>query len=103
MIINRLERLAKQVFINIISRLCRRQVRACLFFQRSGVQRQESCIATAYLQAAGFALAEVVTHRQQLRDLQLPPPITLELFPGQMFDQVPSNLTARFEGRLSYE
>src|SRR5215213_1202768 len=105
MVGGRLQRLAGQRPVNVPGRLLRRQVRTRAARRRTfgrpaeefGAQGEERGVAVRRAfdaQAASLTFVQMVTDRQQLRDPELPPPVTLELSLRQMFDQVSSNPAA---------
>ena len=91
---------------DVAGRLFRRQVRASAFgrlAEEFGAQGEERSVAFARAfdaTAASLTFVQMVTHRQQLRDLKPPQPVALELSLRQMFDQVSSNLTAAVPAAL---
>src|SRR5215204_925784 len=111
MVGGRLQPLAGESPVNIRGRLFRRQVRAGRVrgeafgrpAEEFGAQGEERGVAFARAfdaTAACLTFVQMVTDRQQLRDLQLLSSVTLELSLVKMFDQVSSKPTAALRAAL---
>lgn len=86
MIVDHLKRFAHKISIDVVSSLRSREMRrAYVSIERCFMQREERGVVTLDLAAAGFALAEVIAHRQQFRGGQATAGVVRKLFLGQVF------------------
>jgi hypothetical protein len=84
MIVNDLERVAREMLIYVVRSLIVGEVSAAAFVKRFFVQRKK-CRVALHTQTACFTLAEMIAHQQQLRGGQSTKRVLLNLFLRQVF------------------